>query len=1410
MKTIYNWTKCLSFLIITLSFSQSIQAQNFPGCPEVDGGPDQSICPGECVDFTATLVGGAETSSYVYDSIPYTPFPYNVGTPILIGTDDIWSDVIALPFDFCFYEDTYNQFVISSNGVVSFNAAFANGFSNWAIANGIPGNMDVLNSIMSPFHDIDPGVGGQIYYDIIGTAPCRAAVISWDQVPMFGCNYDLATQQIVIYETTNVIDIYVANKPLCTAWDNGAAIMGIQDATATQALVINNYNFPTQWTNMNEAWRISPDGVSTTAVSWYDDMGIEIATGLTVTVCPGAPTEYTVAANYSGCNASVDVVDTVAVSYGGIAALSIAGDTLLCNGASTILTATAGYTTYNWTTPIGTATGQTITATQSGLYAVSVSDGAGCSGSASINITILPSLSLDATVVNAGCVGQNTGSVSVDAPAGAPPLTYIWNNGSTASSISALAPGSYSVTVTDANGCTGQGTYIVGGSTTNIEISTIGSVNTSCGEDNGIVYVSAIGGVQNYMYSLDNCVTFQSSNTFLDLSPGTYDVCVEDATGCQTSGQVSVGTSTDVQIDFAALDDPSSCGSYDGSIEIFASGGAAPYMYSNNNGMVYGASSVFTGLGANTYNLVVMDAGGCYDTLIVDLIDPTAPVIDSIYAVNPMCGEEDGFIEILLESGTGNPNFEYSIDNGTTFQGSNTFNDLPDGVYEIIVEDFLGCRATAQISLFQAGGPVVSNFDISNATCGDDNAVITAYAADGTTPYEYSIDGINYQTGATFTNLAPGQYTVIIRDAAGCEVEDIAIITTDGSVISSISTTSPTACNIADGTLLINANGGTPPYEFSINNGVSYQNSGLFSGLSPNTFNVVVQDANGCLSIQIVDIIGLNDPIITAIDISNAACGEDDGAIDISMNGGTPNYEFSIDGGLTFQGDSLFSDVAAGVYEVVVVDFLGCETTGQAIVNGATAPEINTVASEHPTCGNIDGSIIITAGNGTPGLSYSIDGGVSFQSNSVFNGLGAGIYDIIVQDAAGCESFEQVVLMDAGGLNIDNIDVDDSICDEDNGAISIIVSGGTLPYQFSLDNGQNYQSGNVFSGLLPNTYNILIEDANGCQTAQVFTMTSVGVPVLDSILITPSTCNKLDGALDIFASGGAPVYQYSIDGGTTFQAVSFFDELPSGTYDVIVEDANGCQATEQVDIFPTTAATPLILADGPTSFCFYESVNLYAGDFASYMWSTGDTVSTINANTGGTYFVTVTDDQGCTGIAQQVLDVVAPFSVLAGDDQIVEVGDTYDVGVEFPDAALTYTWTGSDGSTYTGDSFSEDATQVGTITYTVTATLNGCVVTDEVVVTIIDSSLWAIPNVFSPNADGLNDDFGPVVNGSTQVTTFKVFNRWGEVVHDDVAARWDGTFRGKKQVGDAYTYLIILTTFENKDIELTGSVTLMN
>lgn len=294
-----------------------------PNNTNTSAGPDQTICPGTCAQLAASAYGVFPPSTLTYrvDSLPYIPYPYNQGTLLPALVDDTYGPVINLPFSFCFFGIKYNQCVIGANGELGFNIGQANGGITWSL-NGItaPANQSGMNnSIMGPYHDLLLTSGGNIRYETYGVAPCRAFVVSWENAAYFNtasCPGVTATHQIVIYESTNQIVVNIQSKPICTGWNNGLAILGIQNASATLAYTAPGKN-GTQWTANNQSYTFIPDGTGsapTVSYEWYDMNNTLIATTDTVTVCPADTAAYYVKARLiSGCDTFYST-DTVVVN----------------------------------------------------------------------------------------------------------------------------------------------------------------------------------------------------------------------------------------------------------------------------------------------------------------------------------------------------------------------------------------------------------------------------------------------------------------------------------------------------------------------------------------------------------------------------------------------------------------------------------------------------------------------------------------------------------------------------------------------------------------------------------------------------------------------------------------------------------------------------------------------------------------------------------------------------------------------------------------------------------------------------------------------------------------------------------------------------------------------------------------
>ena len=428
-----------------------------PGCPSIYAGADITLsCANNCTTLNASVLATGTSTSYSVFPIPYTPpYPYNTGTPILVNIDDTWSDVINLPFNFCFFGNTYNQIVAGSNGVISFDVSNANGTCPWSYTDACPSPNLILNAIYGPYHDIDPSVGGYMYSAILGAYPCRTYVVSWYDVPMYSpstdlsCNYLYATHQIVLYESTNVIEVYIQEKPLCTIWNDGNAIIGIQDAAGTTGFTAPGRN-TSQWTAYHEAWRFTPNGTPNYSIAWFQG-GTQIATGPTVNICVSGNTTYTANVVYNNCDGSqITVTDNVNVNYNSVTNASVSPvNSSVCPGNPDILTASSLYpvSSYLWSTG-GMGNQITVNPASNSTYTVTVTNTNGCSSTATATVNMYPLPMVNIGNDTAICAGQ-----TITLNAGNPGCTYHWSNNSSGQFMTIPASGSYSVTVTTPNNC---------------------------------------------------------------------------------------------------------------------------------------------------------------------------------------------------------------------------------------------------------------------------------------------------------------------------------------------------------------------------------------------------------------------------------------------------------------------------------------------------------------------------------------------------------------------------------------------------------------------------------------------------------------------------------------------------------------------------------------------------------------------------------------------------------------------------------------------------------------------------------------------------------------------------------------------------------------------------------------------
>ncbi len=728
-------------------------------------------CGVTCTNLSITVPHIKQTTTYINQRITYQPYAFTSPTatelPALYA-DDKYSAIQNLGFNFCFFGTNYTTLMVGSNGLITFDQANAGCDNAWDLRNNIPlpyagGTVCSTTpeyypraSIMGAYSDLDPRSTAspsskKIEYRVEGTAPCRRAIISYNDIRMYntgGNCPDLNTFQIVLYEGTGIVEIYVKNKSVCTSWNSGNSIMGMQNWNRDEFITPPGKNC-TQWTSANEAFRFLPYG----------------------------GTSRFVKAELLVNNAVVALADTTTTRPG---ELEISFNNFCPTAASTQAVIRTEFSSCNLT--------------QESLYRYDT-----------INITRGNDFGATATSNPATC-SSATGSIVVTVPPGVgiPPLTYSLNGGTpqTSNVFNNLIAGNYTVDIADAGTCR-QRLNVTVGTVTGIT-GTATATPTSCAAaSNGSITVTPTSGAAPYSFSL-NSGTPQLSPVFPGLAPGTYTLSFTDANGCfgQTTATVTAGaalTSTTSQTN------PPCAGINNGSITITPTSGAAPYSYSINSGSPQ-LSPTFNNLGPGTYSLSFTDALGCGGTNSVTLV-PTTPLGVTAVVQNVNCfGENNGSITLTVSGGT-SP-YGYSIDGGANYNPTSNFGNLVAGTYNTRIRDVNGCTKDTPLVITQPQ-LLTASAAATPATCNGNDGTITITAGGGTLPYTYSINnGGQYQAGNTFTDSIRIYGNILVKDNHGCIANTAATITLNDTMRLELGPDT-TICEWSDLTLIPQTNAQT-------------------------------------------------------------------------------------------------------------------------------------------------------------------------------------------------------------------------------------------------------------------------------------------------------------------------------------------------------------------------------------------------------------------------------------------------------------------------------------------------------------------------------------------------------------------------------------------------------------------------
>lgn len=1123
-------------------------------------------------------------------------------------------------------------------------------------------------------------------------------------------------------------------------------------------------------------------------------------TGATTTsiagLCPGVYVCTVTDANGCVTNISDTVKKPIPISPNpGIQNIGCNGD----NDGKITLGTTGGTSPYTYSWSDGN-TKSSETGLSQGTYTITVSDNIGCDTVITVTITEPPALVVTITATNVTCNGDDDGSATANVSGGTVPYIYNWSNGGVVPTIVNLAPGTYTLTVHDVNGCTETASVTI---TQPAPLNgVITPINVSCnlGSDGGATVVTT-GGTKQYTY---NWSDGQTGDTLKNVSIGTYYLTITDSNGCTYNDSVKIIQPPPINITFTAQNDFCN-GDCSGTAQAVISGGTGPFTYSWNTVPVQ-TNQTATGLCAGSYVVTVTDANGCTASNTVTIGEP--PVLSANpSATSTSCSTAcDGTASCSPTGGTGPYTYKWS--NGAT---TSAISGLCGGNDTVIVTDKNGCADTA-IVVVPKPSPITISSSTSPSNCNTSNGSITITASGGTPAYSY-LWSPGGQTTTTVNGLSAGIYTVTVTDAKGCDSTFAIILNNTGGPSSFTNTQSNELC-FGDSAGYIDAlpNGGSLPYIYFWTNSPSPNGQGTDSiyNLTAGTYTLEVTDNNGCIQFDTVTVIQPPAINITGTALNATCAGVCTGSVTLTTSGGTGAYTYLWSDGST---KANVTGLCPGSYTVTVTDANGCKASQVFTIGQNISIAVSTAATGILCNGAGTGSATVTASGG--GGIYTYKWSPGGQTNQTATNLTAGTYTILVTDQNGCQGTDSVKVIEPLPISVNLQDKPITCNNACDGMSYAATSGGTAPYTNHWSNGS---TADTIMNECAGTFVDTVTDANGC--IAIDSVTFINPPVMtENSIVTNASCNTTnDGDITITVTGGITPYTFSWSNGATTQNLT--NVLP-GKYVLTLTDSTGCVIIDTI-LLPSDT-TVLAEAGNDTSFCQNNATITLDGtkstNSTSYEWfqlpgytPLGNTpvVTIPNPGLGSTVYVLVTKDGACSD-TDSVTVTINPLPVAdAGPSKSIVIYTSTTIGGSpTGPAGSTYHWSPSSGLGGDTNSSNPVASPTVTTTYTVTVTgPSGCISIDTVTVFVIPQIV--IPNGFTPNGDGQNDTWVIKNIYLFPNAVVEVYNRWGEELFYSAGYKtpWDGTYNNKSLPVGTYYYIINLhdTRFPKA---YTGPVTIM-
>ena len=958
---------------------------------------------------------------------------------------------------------------------------------------------------------------------------------------------------------------------------------------------------------------------------WWDD-DLNQTTDTAVDLKAG--TYKAAVIDFNGCNDTVEIIvnqpDEI-VPNDSITHVSCAG---LCDATITLAvtggTKGSGYT-HSWSTGTVDTFATDLCAD---TYTDTITDGVGCVDTFVFIVNQPDSLkAVFSDTTDVVCSSSMNGQAIVTPEGGTPLYSYDWYDvpgGDVDSVASGLAPDTYHVEITDANGCVDTGEIVIN-SPPPLELTSDSVPSTCSGICDGIAIVNASGGTAPYDYNwFENGIV--NNDSLMNVCADNYTVEVIDFNGCKDTIESFVTQPITVLASLIDTTGVTCYGGSDGWAVIRGSGGIEPYSYWWDDELNQTGDTAI-GLKAGVYHAAVIDYNGCSDTVEVIIETPSewAHIKDSTKVTcYSYC---DAQITITPVGGTGP--YEHSWSTGST---SPTIINLCEGPYTDTITDSRGCVDTVKTIIKQPDSLAVSPIVIQNVGCfGDSSAMAYATGSGGTGPYIFEWGNPIITTNDTLYSAVADTYNIVLRDSLGCSDMNSLVITQPDEFSTTISDTVHANC-VCNASATVTPTGGVAPYFYQWND-IDNTTDSIAENLCTGDYFVEVIDGNGCLDTSFLIIRDTSIFTISITDTGHVSCnGLCDGFAVVTPNQGTMPYTYTWSDP-SFTSDSSALNLCEGLVNVTVTDNEGCVRFASVNIE---QPEglIGITNYTEPLCnGDTNGVAWVEISGGTEPYEHSWD--TEYTNDTLYN-IGFGQYTDTIIDANGCRDTLTVDVTQPEILeqNLDSLNI--TCFGSSNGSVWTKAFGGTTPYNHSW-NDPLMSNTDSLSNLEAGVYTVITTDFNGCE---VIDSTSVIEPTLltSSITDTSHVACFCTGVATVTPTGGTAPYSYSWNDPVS-QTDSIAVNLCAANYEVLVTDANGCKDTSYVSIRDTSGFVTDIV-DSTMIECFgicngsalaraENGVQPY-----NFIWDddsfTND--SLVNNLCSGTFTVTISDALGCTHI----------------------------------------------------------------------------------------------------------------------------------------------------------------------------------